>query len=77
MNFGQAIEAMKVGKFVARMGWNGRGVYLYLQTWKPWNEGHDPVYQPCVVMFTTQGTFQPGWLASQADILAEDWEVVG
>lgn len=33
-------------------------------------------YEPCIVMFTAQGKHQPGWLASQADMLAEDWMVV-
>jgi hypothetical protein len=32
--------------------------------------------QPCIGMKTAQGTMQPGWLASQADMLASDWEVV-
>lgn len=30
MNFGQAIEALKEGKKVARTGWNGKGMYIYL-----------------------------------------------
>ena len=33
--------------------------------------------EPYIAMFTAQGTWQPGWLASQADMLADDWEVVG
>jgi len=37
---------------------------------------HARKYDPVIVMYTAQKTHQPGWLASQADILAEDWEVV-
>jgi hypothetical protein len=43
-------------------------MYLYLARFE--------AYDPCIVMFTAQGTYQPGWLASQADILSEDWEIV-
>lgn len=35
----------------------------------------DVVFHPSMTMYTAQGEMQPGWLASQADILAEDWEV--
>ena len=82
MNFGQAIEAMKAGKLVQREGWNGKGMHVYLE-----NGNHLPLtagiekgttrtYDPVIVMFTAQQTHQPGWLASQADILAEDWQEV-
>ncbi len=36
----------------------------------------DVVFQPSFTMYTAKGDMQPGWLASQADMLAEDWEVV-
>lgn len=36
----------------------------------------DVVFNPSITMYTAQGEMQPGWLASQADILAEDWELV-
>lgn len=65
MNFGQAIELVKSGKRVARAGWNGKGMYIYLR--------REDDYDPCLVMYTAQRTLQPGWLASQADILADDW----
>lgn len=82
MTFGQAIEALKSGKWVARGGWNGKGMHLYLEenlTFTPRAgafRGHVRHYQPCIVMFTAQGLHQPGWLASQADMLADDWEIV-
>ena len=69
MKFGQALEEMEKGNKVCRSGWNGKGMYLYLATQlTDWCE-------PCIVMFTAQGKHQPGWLASQADMLASDWEV--
>jgi hypothetical protein len=81
VNFGQAIEAMKAGRYVARSGWNGRNMHIYLEDM--WSfpirdgvyKGQVRKYDPVICMFTAQGTHQPGWLASQADILAEDWEV--
>ena len=68
MDFGEAIKALKGGYSVQRAGWNGKGMYLYRK--------HFDGYDPCIVMHTAQGTEQPGWLASQADILAEDWSIL-
>ena len=81
-DFGWAIKQLKAGHKVARAGWNGKGMHLYLE------DGLSRVvnggafagtvrkYGPCIVMFTAQGSHLPGWLASQADMLAEDWTVV-
>lgn len=91
-NFGQAIEALKAGKRVAREGWNGKGMWLALspgakdlQADKFWagpnrefaeqNGGVADVL-PCVTMKTADGKVLMGWLASQTDMLAEDWLVV-
>jgi hypothetical protein len=89
MNFGQAIEALENGHKVARAGWNGKGMWLILV---PGTKAVRPVagtpyskagltdevnIEPHIDMFTAQGNMQPGWLASQPDILAKDWEVVG
>lgn len=89
MNFGQAIEELKNGKKVAREGWNGKGMWivlmpaLYLEagvvngrTSKHLGQGVDLDSQPYIAMFTANKQWQPGWLASQNDILAEDWIVV-
>jgi len=79
MNFGDAITLMKAGRCVAREGWNGKGMHIYLEDMLPYTaktgayKGVVRRYEPCIVMFTAQGKHQPGWLASQADILAEDW----
>jgi hypothetical protein len=88
LTFGQAIERIKCGYKVARKGWNGKNMWLCLmpaltvpagmvneRTRKFVPEG-DLQSQPYIVMWTAQGTWQPGWLASQTDILAEDWFVV-
>ena len=82
MTFGEALEALKQGKCVARKGWNGKDMHLYLEErYKDVVPGRRYMgdtkrYEPCIVMFTAQRKHQPGWLASQADMLAEDWEIV-
>lgn len=82
MDFGEAVQAMKEGKLVSRSGWNGKNMHIYLEEGRmlPLCGGafrkQDRQYDPVIVMFTAQGTHQPGWLASQADILADDWGVV-
>lgn len=85
-DFGQAIKHMKDGKKVARIGWNGKGMFVFLvsgSTFKVnrppllgiYEEGTEINYQPHVDMKTADGTIVP-WLCSQSDMLAEDWEVV-
>ena len=69
MNFGQAIEALKAGDRVARTGWNGRGMWLALQ-----RDMYSKMRLPYIYMSTAQGDLVP-WLASQTDMLAEDWEL--
>lgn len=82
MNFGQAIEAMKNGECVRREGWNGKGMHIYIENMLSFIsgdgvfKGQTREYEPFIVMFTAQKVHQPGWLASQPDILSEDWEVV-
>ena len=79
MNFGQAIEALISGKNVARAGWNGKGMYLFLVKGEDLSNIFDPDSCECVDsigMKTAQDTFVIGWLASQTDMLAEDWAIV-
>ena len=71
MNIQGAIEAMKQGGKVARKGWNGPGQHLELQV----PDEHSKMTKPYVYITTVQGDRVP-WLASQTDLLAEDWEVV-
>lgn len=82
MNFGQALQELKEGQSVRRVGWNGKGMHIYLEddlrfAVKPTKRtrGIDRPYEPCICMFTARGKHQPGWLANQADMLAEDWEL--
>lgn len=78
MTFGLAIEALKLGKKVARAGWNGKGMWLYrvcacdytLESYV-----HVAGQLPWIGMKTAGDEFVP-WLASQTDMLAEDWTVV-
>ena len=85
MNFGLAIEAMRKGKKVARRGWNGKGMFLFLGTDIELHTEADlscasnlegDLTLPSIVMKTADDRFCVGWLASQADMLAYDWEVV-
>lgn len=68
MNFGAAIETLKAGGFVAREGWNGKNMWLGLQV----PDTHSKMSLPYIFMCTAQGDLVP-WLASQTDVLAEDW----
>jgi hypothetical protein len=72
MKFGEAIEAVKNGELIARAGWNGKGMWLVYQERRIDDLGR--VILPHLLMKTVQGEYVP-WLASQTDVLAEDWEV--
>lgn len=83
MSFGHALEALKAGNRVARIGWNGKGMFLYLvpanaypaQTGAAkayWGEAALVPYGAYIAMKTAQENVVP-WLASQTDVLAEDW----
>ena len=85
MNFGQAIEALKAGKKVAREGWNGKGQYVYLISARDLQVGlrygygeyeGEPVFTDTLAIRTTHNQIQVGWLASQSDMLSEDWSIV-
>lgn len=76
-NFGFALDALKDGKRVTRAGWNGKGLWLELQT----PDAHSRMTLPYVyINYPTDALNTPGarvpWLASQTDMLAEDWSVV-
>jgi len=86
LTFGQAIEALKQGKKVARAGWNGKGMFLFLvpgSTFKVnrspllgiYPEGTEVNYCSHIDMKTADDKVVP-WLASQTDVLAEDWDIV-
>jgi hypothetical protein len=75
-DFGEAIRALKTGHRVHRAGWNGKGMWLvYIRTATAWGLGSAYETLPFIAMRTAQGEFVP-WLASQTDMLAEDWHVI-
>ena len=91
MNFGQAIEALKEGKKVSRTGWNGKNMYLWLKpatTIKSdWckdpmlkeivdSNGGETEALGTVCMKTADNKILTGWLASQTDMLSEDWIIL-
>ena len=69
-NFGDAIAALKQGARINRTGWNGKGMWLALQT----PTDTSKMTLPYIYMRTVTDDLVP-WLASQTDILAEDWEI--
>ena len=84
MSFGLAIEAAKMGKKIARAGWNGKNQYVELASCISYkngageivNVGHDSIGNKALAFVGTSGV-QIGWLASQADMLADDWKIFG
>ena len=80
-SFGEAIKYLKRGMKVARKGWNGKKQYIQLATGISYktptgavvNCEHDAIGNKSVAFVGTSGV-QMGWLASQADMLAEDWK---
>ena len=80
MNFGQAIEALREGKRVARSGWNGKGIFIELQI----PDEHSKMTHPYIFIDTTglqtDNSNAPKnrvpWLASQTDMLSQDWVIV-
>jgi hypothetical protein len=68
MDFGDAIRELKAGKRVTRPGWNGKGMWLELQV----PDAHSKMSLPYIYMKTADDKLVP-WLASQTDVLAEDW----
>lgn len=92
LNFGQAIQSLKDGKRVSRAGWNGKGMWLVLVPGTPCALLHEGTpyaaatglaeceILPHIDMWTINGegrrAMLPGWLASQSDMLADDWQLV-
>ena len=86
MNFGSALQALKNWQKVAREGWNGKGMFLFLVPGSVFKvnrapllgiypEGTEINYRPHIDMKTVDGEIVP-WVASQTDVLAEDWVIV-
>lgn len=83
MDFGKAIQLLKEGKRLQREGWNGKGQYIELATnisYKNANDEiinveHDAIGNNAIAFVGTSGV-QIGWLASQSDMLSNDWKEV-
>ncbi len=88
MDFGQAVKELKAGNVVSREGWNGKGMFLYYVPANKYPMSRNPLetmkglfpddmvpYQAYIAMKTVDNTVVP-WLASQTDILAEDWGII-
>lgn len=91
LNFTRALDYLKDGKLLAREGWNGENMFLWL---KPGTDikaefCQDPILKkiaednggtivglPTICMKTADNKILTGWIASQSDIFAEDWFVV-
>jgi hypothetical protein len=92
MSFGVALEAVKRGAKIARAGWNGKGMWITYSPGNPglaaadaWSQnikklaiasGGKVNITPYLAMKTAAGDIQCGWLASQSDMLADDWTIV-
>lgn len=82
LDFGKAIQLLKEGKRLQRKGWNGKKQYIELATNISYknndeeiiNAEHDSIGNKAIAFVGTSGV-QLGWLASQADMLAEDWKI--
>ena len=70
-DFGEALRVLKNGRAVTRVGWNGKGQRLMLHSPLQSPE-EDEMTLPYIFIRTVQGDLVP-WLASQTDLLSEDW----
>ncbi len=75
-DFGEALNKLRSGKKVQRMGWSGKGLWLELQT----PDEHSKMTLPYLYLnYPDDAQNTPGarvpWLASQTDMLAEDWQI--
>ena len=86
MNFSDALNALKAGHRLRRSGWNGKGMFIFVVPGSTFKVNREPLlsilgegtevqYHSHIDMKTAQGYIVP-WLASQADLFAEDWETV-
>jgi len=85
-NFSNALEELKNGELLARKGWNGKGMFLFLVPGSQFVVNRAPLnvifpegtvinYRGHIDMKTADGQIVP-WVASQSDLLAEDWMIV-
>ena len=83
MDFGEALMYLKMGKRITRLNWNGKGQYIELVSNISYknsnneiiNADHETMGNQAIVFNGSSG-IQVGWLASQADILSDDWVLI-
>ena len=86
MNFSDALNEIKAGKRLARDGWNGKGMFVFLVPGSNFKtnrepllsilgEGTEATYRPHIDIFTAGGTVSV-WQPSMGDVMAEDWRIV-
>jgi hypothetical protein len=90
MDFGKALEGLRLGVRMSRAGWNGKGMFVALRSGYPEGvrvdsgtaqalgvpEGETVRFREYLTMWTANAEVVP-WVASQTDVLASDWEVAG
>lgn len=85
-SFSEALKQLKMGRKVARSGWNGKNMFLFLVPGSTFEVNRPPLlgiypegtvinYRPHIDMRTADGTIVP-WLASQSDLIEEDWVIL-
>ena len=83
--FSEALYRLKQGQKVTRAGWNGKGMFLFLANNIEFHTDADlscvrhlegELTLPAIVLKTADDQFCVGWLASQTDLLADDWQIV-
>lgn len=86
MDFGRALQALRDGHRIARAGWNGKGMFIFIVPGSIFGVNRPPLlgifpegtrieYHPHIDMKTAQGYIVP-WVASQADLFGKDWLIV-
>jgi hypothetical protein len=99
LTFSEALESAKQGALIARKGWNGKGMFIFIrpgdnlsvgfmnnvkslpESVKEWFNNNHPQeaviqFSPYLCMKSADGTIVNGWLASQSDLLANDWVII-
>lgn len=86
MNFSEALQHIRNGSKLARAGWNGTGMFVFLVPGSTFTVNRPPLlgiypegtvidYRPHIDMRDAEGKIGP-WVVSMTDVLAEDWDVV-
>jgi hypothetical protein len=77
LTFGEAVEALKGGERVRRLGWNGKGMFLFVVVgaWTYTDGKQDNFPDLAFIAMKTVGDEVVPWLASQTDMLSDDWEL--